>query len=125
MPGFEGMRGNTGVKGFSGVKGETGVLGYAGPKGESGLKGSKGGTNSPFRWFWISRLKLKFTHIHMCILPGDRGLRGPPGDKPKFSPQIIVDMKGTKGEQGPYGTQGFTGPRGQQPLFHVTQYTAS
>lgn len=125
MSGFEGMRGNTGVKGFSGLKGETGVFGHTGPKGVSGQKGSKGETNVPLRCFGIYRLKLKFTHNHMCILPGDRGLRGPPGEKPKVSPQIIDDMKGAKGEQGPYGTHGFTGQRGQQPLFHVIMQQVS
>lgn len=45
MSGFEGMRGNSGVKGLGGPRGETGVIGQQGPKGHSGLKGSKGKIN--------------------------------------------------------------------------------
>lgn len=48
------------------------------------------------------------------FLPGDRGLRGPPGDKPKIPAQVMVDMKGTKGDLGNPGDRGFTGPRGLQ-----------
>lgn len=44
---------------------------------------------------------------------------GPPGKKPHIPAQMIVDMKGTKGEPGPRGYEGFTGPRGVQS-FSVT-----
>ena len=47
-----------------------------------------------------------------CLL-GDRGLMGPPGDKPHIPRQIIADMKGTKGEDGHLGDPGFTGARGR------------
>lgn len=44
---------------------------------------------------------------------------GPCGKKPHIPAQIIVDMKGNKGEPGPQGYEGFTGPRGVQS-FSVT-----
>ena len=43
---------------------------------------------------------------------GARGLDGPPGEKPHIPQKMIVDMKGSKGEQGYVGKHGFTGPRG-------------
>lgn len=71
-------------------------------------------------------LSHKFDHItyhlsreHDC-LPGDRGLRGPPGDKPHIPAQIIVDMKGAKGDHGNEGTKGFIGPRGVQPQSDIS-----
>ena len=71
-------------------------------------------------------LSQKIDHIthhlsceHDC-LPGDRGLRGPPGDKPHIPAQIIVDMKGAKGDLGYPGTKGFTGPRGVQSQSDIS-----
>ncbi len=44
MTGFEGNRGDPGVKGFIGSKGGPGLIGQGGPKGVSGYKGAKGET---------------------------------------------------------------------------------
>lgn len=57
------------------------------------------------------KLDKNSTTDHNCLL-GDRGLTGPPGEKPKVPPQMLVEMKGLKGEGGPVGNQGFIGARG-------------
>lgn len=45
---------------------------------------------------------------------------GPPGKKPHIPAQLIVDMKGTKGEPGLRGYEGFTGPRGVQSFVTMS-----
>lgn len=77
----------------------------------------------------LLRLKHKLYHItyhlshnHACLLQGDRGLRGPPGDKPQIQAKMIADMKGAKGEYGPQGNNGFPGPRGVQPLSDISHF---
>lgn len=45
---------------------------------------------------------------------GERGLAGPPGEKPiiHIPPSMKEVMKGAKGDHGKMGDPGFTGPRG-------------
>lgn len=55
---------------------------------------------------------MRLTLNTQLLFSGDRGVKGPPGEKPQIPLHIIVDMKGVKGEHGPLGDPGFPGPRG-------------
>lgn len=51
----------------------------------------------------------------MCV-SGERGLVGPPGEKPTIPIVMKLEMKGVKGDPGEEGLKGFVGPRGK-PAF--------
>lgn len=67
-------------------------------------------------------------HTFECVLSffceGDRGLTGPPGEKPivQITPHMKETMKGAKGDTGKMGEPGFTGPRGEYIYIYIVLY---
>lgn len=52
--------------------------------------------------------------IWHCLLIGDRGEQGLPGEPPKMIPSMLLEMKGEKGNEGLEGAKGSIGLQGKE-----------